>query len=110
MMILYGWYQWLYGGTNRSALPITTLNTKSTAILSIIATLSIAIVVLLLKFYTNSTVPYLDATTTVLSIVAQWLICRKIIQCWHMWFIIDSMYVGMYYYKGIPAHMLLNII
>ena len=64
----------------------------------------------LLKNFTDSQIPYLDAITTVLSWIAQWMICKKIIETWFLWFVVDVIYVGLYFYKGIPAHGILLMI
>lgn len=110
IMTIYGWYNWKFGGTNKTELPITNITPAIIKQLRIITLTGIILLALILKFFTNSQVPYLDAITTILSLVAQWLICRKIIQCWHLWFLVDAIYVGLYFYKGIPAHAFLNIV
>lgn len=110
LMTFYGWYQWKFGGENKTELPITNWSANLMLILGIISTFGIALLIIALKLFTNSQVPYLDSITTVISLVAQWLICRKVIQCWHLWFLVDALYVGMYFYKGIPAHALLNVV
>lgn len=61
----------------------------------------------LLSHYTNSTVPIIDALTTSLSIIAQWLMCKKIITTWILWFITDGIYTYLYFLKGLPFHMVL---
>ena len=106
----YGWYQWSRGGNNHAELEITHLTKNNAFLLTTIAVISISNPAYTLIHFTNSQVPYWDATTTVLSLVAQWLICKKIIECWIMWFIVDALYVGLYIYKGIPAHSVLLII
>lgn len=110
IMTIYGWYNWKFGGENKSELPITNCSKNLWLSLSIISITGIILLALFLKFYTNSQVPILDAITTIISLVAQWLICRKIIQCWHLWFLVDALYVGLYLFKGIPAHALLNVV
>lgn len=105
----YGWYYWTKG-KNKKALPITNITFQHSLILIILSTISIYVVSKCLIHFTNSQVPYWDAITTVLSLCAQWLTCRKIIQTWIVWFIVDAMYVGLYFYKGIPAHSILLLI
>lgn len=63
-------------------LPISNLSWRLAVILSVLAAGGIWGVAELLKHFTNSQVPYLDAVTTVLSLIAQWMICKKIIQTW----------------------------
>lgn len=109
-MTIYGWYQWKFGGNNHAELPVQSITPKAAKSLILVGIIAICLTALLLGKYTNSQVPVLDATTTVLSIIAQWLICRKVIQNWVIWFVVDSMYAGLYFYKHIPAHALLQIV
>jgi nicotinamide mononucleotide transporter len=64
----------------------------------------------LLETFTHSTVALLDAATTSLSLVAQWLMCHKIIITWVLWFITDVLYAAMYLSKNLPFHSILMII
>ena len=52
--------------------------------------------------YTDSTVPFWDAMTTALSIVATWMLARKYVEQWLVWLVVDMITVGLYIYKGIP--------
>ena len=60
-----------------------------------------------LNTYTDTNVAALDATTTTLSLMAQWLMCRKVITTWVLWFVTDLIYAYLYYIKGLPIHVLL---
>ncbi len=106
----YGWYLWSKGGGNHKKLNISNISSLLFAKLLIIAIVGIGTLTFILNHFTHSQVPFWDAATTILSLIAQYLICRKIIQCWHLWFIIDVIYVGLYIYKGIPAHSILLVI
>jgi nicotinamide mononucleotide transporter len=109
-LTLYGWQQWLRGGSNSSTLPISNLTFRVALWLAVIAVGGTVLGATLLHAYTDSQVPWWDALTAVLSLIAQWLTCKKIIQNWQFWFVIDVMYAGMYFYKGIPLHAFLQII
>ena len=51
---------------------------------------------------TDSTVPYPDAATTVLSLVAYFLLARKHIENWPIWiFGVNLPYLALYLYKGL---------
>jgi nicotinamide mononucleotide transporter len=55
----------------------------------------------LLARYTNAALPYLDATTTVTSLIAQWMMARKILENWLVWVAVDVVYIGMFVYKSL---------
>ena len=109
LSMFYGWYQWT---RNKEAetLVITNLTLPLALILSIVAFFGMFITAELLNHFTNSQVPYIDAITTILSLIAQWMICKKMIETWFLWFVVDALYVGLYFYKGIPAHSILLVI
>jgi nicotinamide mononucleotide transporter len=107
---VYGWYLWSgdcsKGPKKKPRREISNLPLKHGSILMVIAVCGIMPMAYFLKHELHSTVPYLDATTTILSLVGQWLTCQKIIESWGMWFVVDSLYIGMYINKGIPFHAL----
>ncbi len=57
--------------------------------------------------YTNSTVSWYDAFTTALSIVGLWMLARKYVEQWIVWFVVDIVCVGLYIYKQIPFYAVL---
>ena len=56
----------------------------------------------LLSEFTDSRVPLLDSMSTALSIVAMWMLSRKLVEQWLVWLVVDMISVGLYFYKGIP--------
>jgi len=107
---LYGWHAWVRGGKHKTALPISHSSWRQIALLSIIALTGITLTTLFLIHDTNSQIPYLDSSTTVLSLIAQWLICRKKIETWILWFFIDATYGALFIIKGLPAHSILHFV
>lgn len=61
----------------------------------------------LLSTFTDSTVPVADAFTTALSIVAMWMMARKIAEQWIAWMVVDIVCVGLYIYKGLVFYPIL---
>ena len=55
-----------------------------------------------LSEYTDSRVPLFDSMSTALSIVAMWMLSRKLVEQWLVWLVVDMISVGLYIYKGIP--------
>jgi len=56
----------------------------------------------LLSTQTDSTVPFTDAFTTALSMVAMWALARKYAEQWLLWLVVDAICCYLYIYKGIP--------
>lgn len=97
-MQFYGWYHWLYGGEDQGTLKVSLLGNKVWiwTLAGIAGTLLLGF---LMQTYTDAAVPYPDAFTTVLSLIAQWLLARKNLESWIFWIIIDVAAIGIYYYK-----------
>ena len=100
---IYGWYWWLKGGKryNIESLPVTRAGIKTLIILFTVFVVLFALLWYVLLNYTDSPVPVGDAFTTALSIVATWMLARKIIEHWMLWIIADLVSMGLYIYKGL---------
>jgi nicotinamide mononucleotide transporter len=68
-----------------------------------------AIIVSLLARFTHSNVAVLDALTTAICLIAQWLMCHKAIATWIFWFFSDCLYSYLYFQKQMPFHCLLML-
>lgn len=101
--MVYGFYQWSTGVAKPTRL-IRYLSLKQILQYILIALVGILCMAQALSYFTDSTIPYWDATTTILSLIAQWLLCMKIIHCWILWFIVDVLVALLQLYKGIPFH------
>ena len=111
---IYGLLYWLrhrkgQGATQRP-LPISVTPTRLRLPLLLLALLLWVLLALFLLHATDSTVPWLDALTTALSIIGLWMLSRKYIEQWWVWFIVDAISVGLYLYKGIYGRALLYTI
>jgi nicotinamide mononucleotide transporter len=51
--------------------------------------------------FTDSDVPYWDATTTAFAIAGMWLMARKKLENWIAWIICDLISIPLYFYKGL---------
>ena len=98
---LYGWYQWLYGGANHSELPVTRIRARTGVILAAIGVAATALLGAVLHGHTNAALPFLDSATTATSLVAQWMMTRKLLENWMVWIAVDVVYVGMFIYKSL---------
>jgi len=50
----------------------------------------------LLDRHTDAALPWLDSLTTSTSLVAQWMMTRKLLENWLVWVAVDVVYIGMY--------------
>ncbi len=103
----YGWYQWLYGGKNRTELPVSRTSARLAAYMVAIGAVSTVIIGGVLSHNTDAALPYMDALTTSTSLVAQWMMTRKLLENWIVWVSVDVVYIGMYIYKDLYVTSLL---
>jgi nicotinamide mononucleotide transporter len=109
----YGWYQWnkpVMNDTHDFNGSLNYLSPIQWGFLFLLLGIVFILIQYLLQAFTHSTVATLDAATTSLSLVAQWLMCHKIIVTWILWFITDAIYAFMYFHKNLPFHSLLMLI
>lgn len=103
----YGWHHWHQGSASSNGskdLPVKKTTLKQGMGLFIITLFIYFILLYILKNHTNSTIPYWDSFTTAVSITATWMLTQKIMEHWILWIVVDSITIGLYYYKGLyPA-------
>ena len=96
---VYGWWHWLHGGAGDSALPVSRTPARLMLILATIALVASASLGELFARTTDAALPRLDATLAATSLVAQWMLTRKLVENWLVWIALDVVYVGMFVYK-----------
>jgi len=98
VMQFYGWYQWTRGGVDhaRSLSPVKRLSATQWAwtIGGVLA--GTAVLGTVMDRYTDAALAYPDAFTTLLSVFAQFLLSRKVLENWTLWIVADVVYIGNY--------------
>ncbi len=61
-----------------------------------------ALVWYVLRTFTDSSVPVLDAFTNALSFVGLWALARKYVEQWMFWIVVDVVSCYLYVTKGVP--------
>ena len=107
VLLSYGWYMWI-NGVRKSDFQVTSLDQKSISMYVLITVCIAAFMGSLFHYYTDADVPYLDASATALSFVAQYLIAKKKIENWFIWVIVNLMYIGIYFYKELYLYAALS--
>lgn len=110
IMTLYGWYNWIWGGVSKNHLPVSKVRSTELIIMLITGTISFIIVGWLFSKYTDAALPYIDSFVAVWGVIATYAMAKKILENWTMWIIIDSVCVGIYFYKELYAFTVLYFI
>ena len=98
---VYGWLNWLFGGEKRTVLKIsktTRVEWLMMAALIPLGTWGFREILLVV----NGAAPFWDSLTTVLSLAAQYLLCRKRFENWFLWIAADVIYVPLYLSRHLP--------
>ena len=102
IMSILGWIWWIKGSRNKGEeLQITDLKFKTGAILAIVFVLLFSATWAALGRLTDSPVPGWDAFVASLSIIATWMLARKILQHWLLWIVVNAAAVILFAMRGL---------
>ena len=109
---IYGWYHWMFGAKSKKQddLKISKTSLKTALVLLLITILLFVLISYILVNYTDSTIPYWDSFTTAASVVATWMLARKMIEHWLIWIVVNTVSLGLYIYKGLYPTVILFIV
>jgi len=96
---IYGWYEWLYGGENKSELRVSKTPLRTMALGVIIAVVALIAFGYFSQRYTNASLPFADNALTSFSLLAQYLMTKKHLENWHFWIAVDVGYIAMFLYE-----------
>lgn len=99
---LWAWPYWIFGGVERTALPITVLSWRSRLLfLAVLGMGTIATYSLIDILAPGSFHPWLDALVVSSSIVAQYLLGRKKLESWILWIgPVNMVSIALFYLAG----------
>lgn len=101
LMSVYGWYNWSRRDKDNKTIRITQCSVKG-IVMNIFAILFFFLIIrYVLVNYTDSTLPSIDAFTTSLYIIAQWLVSRKKIENWLLWIAGDLISIVLFASQGL---------
>lgn len=103
---VYGYAVWLFGKkqgqTDKQPLPVTHMRKSLYLPAFVFFAVAWVVTYYVLKEFTNSTVPLLDAFTNAMSFVGLWALARKYVEQWLFWIAVDAICLYLYVIKGIP--------
>lgn len=97
---VYGWYQWKYGGTTQTGVQVSRASRR---LLLRLAGIAVAATLLIgggLSRFTDAALPWADAATTAVSLVAQWMLTRKLRENWAIWTAVNVAYIALYLHQA----------
>jgi nicotinamide mononucleotide transporter len=101
VLAAYGWWAWLHGGADRAELHVSKVAAGVGVLVTTIGAAGGAGLGLVLDRWTDAALPFMDSTLSSLSVVAQWMQTRKLLEAWLLWIAVDVSYVGMFVFKGL---------
>jgi len=123
---IIGWYWWLKGSkvqryegaevrydeagvnsSNGKSLKVSRISTKITLVLLFVFVTLYSVMYFILSRFTDSPVPAADSFVTSLSIVATWMLARKIYEHWYLWIIVNSVSCVLFLTRGLYATVIL---
>lgn len=106
---VYGWWNWLHGGRDRSELPVRHAAKNEVLGFGCMAAAATAILYWILR-HTPSTVPLADGLTSALFLTAQYVMSRRLVENWWFWIVGDALVIGLYIYKQLYLTSVLYLV
>ena len=98
------------GETESTELQVTRLKLKTGVILLIVFGLLFSLMWLVLTRLTDSPVPVRDSFITSLSIVATWMLARKIYELWYLWIVVNFVSAVLFLTRGLYPTVILYLV
>ena len=108
VMSVYGWWWWV-NRKNHAAPAITRANKKEWVTTISIVFGSFVILFLVLKYFTDSTVPIFDAWVSATAWAGMWLLAKRKIENWILLNISNGFAIPLLLYKGLPLYAVLTL-
>ena len=107
LLSIYGWYQWLRGGVGNTELKVSRTSRSAWMVLTGVGVAIWLALGTITKQFAGAAIPYIDAATTSTSLIAQYMITRKLIENWIVWIVVDTAYVALFIWRGLYAFAVL---
>lgn len=97
----YGWYQWKFGGTGRTELRVSRTTARDALWLLPLGVLGAGLLGLGLARMTDAAIPWVDAAVASASLLAQYMMTRKLLENWLVWIGVNVVSIPMYLSQGL---------
>ena len=120
IMSIYGWWTWTSHSSNSAEEPIESPDEallqihmwpiKRHLILMIIGLVLAAIWGKICQFQFGAALPYIDAATTVFSLLATYMVTQKVLENWLYWIVIDVVCIFVYLHRELYLFSIMFLI
>lgn len=97
--ILYGWLLWARGRSEEGEVVVRPLSSRRALAGLSVGASGAAAIGWFMSRYTDAALPWMDATLSAFSLVAQYWTARRHAASWLLWIVVDVAYVGMFAIK-----------
>lgn len=99
---LYGWWHWWRGGPQHEPVVVTRTPRRLALVLGAIVVVTWVLLATITSRIPGAALPWLDAILVAVSLVAQWMMTRKLLENWLLWIAVDVVYIGLFINRGLP--------
>lgn len=99
-MAIVGWLSWKKNSNQNEDVHIQSWNWKIHGLNIVLSGLFAVLVGWIFDTYTDQSAPYLDAFTTIYSLLATYMVTRGVLENWLYWVVIDFASIPLYASKG----------
>jgi nicotinamide mononucleotide transporter len=101
VLSIYGWVHWLHGGENRTVLAVSRATSRTWIVCAVVGVAAWIALGSFTSTLPNAQRPWIDAALTTTSLVAQWMMTRKIVESWVLWIAVDVVYIPLWLSAGL---------
>ncbi len=101
VLAVYGWWNWLRGGVDRGELRVSRVAPREALLLTLAFALATPALALVLARATDAALPLADSALTAASLVAQYMMTRKYVECWLVWLAADVAYAAVFIHQSL---------
>ncbi|EWC39467.1 nicotinamide riboside transporter PnuC [Stutzerimonas stutzeri] len=99
-MQLYGWWAWTGGASGGRSRLVSRASSREVSVGIFSATLISLLLGGAMASTTEAAFPWIDATLTAFSLLAQLWMALKRLQCWALWIVVDVLFIAFFSYQG----------
>jgi nicotinamide mononucleotide transporter len=97
----YGWYNWLFGGENRTVLKVSRTPRPWALALPVIWGVGLILLGVVQTRATENPIPFVDSALAVASLIAMWMMSRKYLENWAVWIAVDVVSIVVFIRQGL---------